>query len=116
MVLIYIHGGRWSYGFKESAAFMAPTLNSVGITLASVGHRLYPNRYNSGILDVSTAINWLVKYLGEYGVDINKLFISGHSFWGSLCGTIISYPTIGWMNLKLPYDLLSGCLPIFGCI
>ena len=113
IVLVYIHGGRWSYGFKESAAFMAPTFNSAGITLASIGYRLYPNRYKSGISDVSTAIDWLVKYLGEYGVDINKLFISGHSSGGHYAAQLSV--TYDWLDKhKLPYDLLSGCLPISG--
>lgn len=113
IVLVYIHGGRWSYGFKESAAFMAPTLNSAGITLASVGHRLFPNLYKSGISDLSTGIDWLVKYVGKYGVNMNKLFISGHSSGGHYAAQLSV--TRDWLDkFKLPYDLISGCLPISG--
>ena len=50
-VLAYIHGGRWTYGYKESAAFMAPAFNAAGITFASIGHRLHPHLYDAGFAD-----------------------------------------------------------------
>lgn len=49
-VLLMLHGGRWSHGYKEWMAMMAPPLNRRGITLVSAGYRLGPaNPFPAGL-------------------------------------------------------------------
>lgn len=82
-VLAYVHGGRWSYGYKEYAAFMAPPLNSAGIVLASIGHRLVPAvDFHGGFADVTAGIGWLRGNVAGYGGDPGRLFVAGHSSGG----------------------------------
>ena len=82
-VLAYVHGGRWSYGYKEYAAFMAPPLNEAGIILASIGHRLVPDvDFRGGFADVSAGIGWVRDNAAKYGGDPASLFVAGHSSGG----------------------------------
>ena len=112
-VLAYIHGGRWSYGYKESAAFMAPALNAAGITFASIGHRLYPNLYAAGFADVSRAIAWLSNNVADYGGDAQRIFVSGHSSGGHYAAQLAV--TRDWQAREgVPREVIRGCLPISG--
>jgi acetyl esterase/lipase len=82
-VLAYVHGGRWSYGYKEYAAFMALPLNAAGIVLASIGHRLVPNvDFHGGFADVNAGIGWVRDNIAKYGGDPENLFVAGHSSGG----------------------------------
>ena len=36
-VVVFMHGGGWTNGYKEWMAFMAPALNAIGITFVSLG-------------------------------------------------------------------------------
>lgn len=112
-VLAFIHGGRWSYGFKESATFMAPAFNAAGITLASLGHRLYPNRYDAGFADVSRAIAWLANNLSSYGVAAPRIFVAGHSAGGHYAAQLAV--TRDWQAREgVSRDVICGCLPMSG--
>ncbi|MCZ6511023.1 MAG: alpha/beta hydrolase [Alphaproteobacteria bacterium] len=112
-VLAFIHGGRWSYGYKESAAFMAPAFNSAGVTLASIGHRLYPHRYDAGFADVSRAIAWLVNNISDHGGDAQRIFVSGHSSGGHYAAQ--PAVTRNWQAREgVSRDVIRGCLPISG--
>lgn len=113
-ILAFMHGGRWSYGYKESAAFMAPALNAAGVTLASIGHRLalrarFPDPYN----DAADGIAWLVRHAKEFGGDAKRIFISGHSSGGHIA--TIAAVRRDWQSVRgLRADVIRGALPISG--
>lgn len=112
-LLAYIHGGRWSYGYKESAAFMAPAFNAAGITFASIGHRLYPHRYDAGFADVSRAIAWLAGNVASYGGAADLIYVSGHSSGGHYAAQLAV--TRDWQSREgVSRDIIRGCLPISG--
>jgi acetyl esterase/lipase len=112
-VLAFIHGGRWSYGYKETAAFMAPAFNTAGIIFASIGHRLFPNRYADGFADVSRAIGWLAKNVADYGGDAQRIFVSGHSSGGHYAAQLAA--TRDWQAGEgVSREVIRGCLPISG--
>ena len=112
-VLAFIHGGRWSYGYKEAAAFMAPAFNAAGITFASIGHRLHPHRYDAGFADVSRAIAWLSNNVSAHGGDARHIFVSGHSSGGHYAAQLAV--TRDWQAREgVSRDVIRGCLPISG--
>ena len=41
-VLLFMHGGGWTHGYKEWAGFMAPAIVCLPAILVSVGYRLAP--------------------------------------------------------------------------
>ncbi len=112
-VLAFIHGGRWSYGYKESMAFMAPAFNAAGITMASIGHRLAPHHYDAGFADVSRAIAWLANNISAYGGDAQQMFVSGHSSGGHYAAQLAV--TRDWQAREgVSRNVIRGCLPISG--
>lgn len=112
-VFAYIHGGRWSYGYKESAAFMAPAFNAAGILFASIGHRLYPDRYDAGFADVARAIAWLANHVADYGGDSQAIFVGGHSSGGHYAAQLAV--TRDWQARQgVSREVIRGCLPISG--
>ena len=112
-VLAFIHGGRWSYGYKESMAFMAPAFNEAGIMFASIGHRLFPHQYDAGFADVSRAIAWLAANASDYGGDPQRIFVSGHSSGGHYAAQLAV--TRDWQAREgVSREVIRGCLPISG--
>ena len=59
-VLVFMHGGGWTNGYKEWMAFMAPGLNAAGVTLVSVGYRLAPaHLFPAGVEDAMAGLAWV---------------------------------------------------------
>ena len=113
-VLAYMHGGRWSYGYKEYAAFMAPPLNDAGIILASIGHRLVPSvDFTGGFSDVNAGIGWVRDNVARYGGDPEKLFVSGHSSGGHYAAmyALVTGGVRGAATISGVYDLSASGYP-----
>ena len=85
-VILFIHGGGWIMGQKESMDKLCKSYSKYGIITASIGYTLIEmnnkktNMYR--ILDeITAAINSAGEYLSKEGFDTNKLefAIGGHS-------------------------------------
>lgn len=114
IVLAMIHGGGWTNGYKEWLAFMAPALNTRGVTFVSIGYRLAPGQvFPAGYHDCADGAAKIYSAIKEHGGDPNRLFVGGHSAGGhyaSLLGVMTD-----WQEPRgLPGDVLKGCLPISG--
>ena len=110
-VLLAFHGGRFSHGYKEWIAMMAPPLNQRGITLVTGGHRLIPEPFPAGLEDCASALRWVADNLDRFGGRSDAIFLSGHSSGGY-------YATMAALRSEaLGLDTLpavAGCLPISG--
>lgn len=108
-VLLAIHGGGWTHGFKEWMSMMAPPLNRRGISVVSAGYRLAPEHvFPTGLDDCEQALAWLGSHLDEIGARRDRVFVGGHSAGGhyaSLLALAAARPG------RLP---IAGCLPISG--
>src|SRR3546814_8089537 len=74
-VFAFIHGGRWTSGYKETMAFMAPAFNEAGITFASLGHRMPPSLYADGFSDICNGVACLVESVCAHGGDVQRIFL-----------------------------------------
>ena len=83
--LIYFHGGGWQGGNRKSVAeHLAPYL-ARGIVVVAVSYRgakisLAP----AAVTDARCAYHWVVNNASRYGIDGNKIVLSGHSAGGHL--------------------------------
>lgn len=113
-VLVFMHGGGWTNGYKEEMAFLAPALNAAGFTLVSNSYRLAPRYVFPATADDAADALALIWRLGEhYGYDRDAIFIGGHSAGGHLA-SLLSV-TSDWQERRgLPADIIKGCLPISG--
>ena len=104
--VILIHGGGWNSGNKIMEAPMAIYLAAHGFVTATVEYRLSPEaKYPAGVTDVKTAIRWLRKNAGKYGIDSEKFAILGTSAGGQMAALI---GTTGHSELYFDHNFYPG--------
>jgi len=113
-VLVFFHGGGWTSGYKEWMAFMAPSLQSRGVTFVSAGYRLAPGHlFPTGFDDAADAVAWVHRHAAEHGADPARIFVGGHSSGGHYAALLAA--TADWRRSRcLPSDVVRGCLPVSG--
>ena len=113
-VLVFVHGGGWTSGYKEHMNFMAPAFTAAGVTFCSVGYRLAPQYlFPVGLEDVADALGWIHANIADHGGDPARLFAGGHSAGGHYVPLLAVKS--GWQQDRgLPAKVIRGCLPISG--
>lgn len=113
-VLLFLHGGGWTNGYKEWMSFMAPPLTAAGFVFVSAGYRLAPKEvFPTGFTDAAAAVAWAYRAIAEHGGDPRRLFVGGHSAGGHY--TALLAVRRDWQaELGLPRDIIRGCLPVSG--
>lgn len=83
--VVWFHGGGLTGGNKS----VPSQLKEQGIAVVAVNYRLYP-KVNAPVYveDAAAAVAWTFKHIHEYGGDINKIFVSGHSAGGYLTSMV----------------------------
>lgn len=113
-VVVFMHGGGWTNGYKEWMAFMAPALNATGITFVSLGYRLAPAvEWPDGVLDAAAGIAWVHANIADHGGDPNRLIVGGHSAGGHYA-TWLALRDDWQERLSLPGDVVKGAVPVSG--
>src|SRR5690606_11171935 len=80
-VVLWFHGGGLTGGGKEIPAF----LKEKGLVIVGVGYRFSPKvKVEDIIRDAAKATSFVMKNIGKYHGDTEKMFISGHSAGGYL--------------------------------
>lgn len=113
-VLIFMHGGGWTNGYKEEMAFLAPVLNEAGFTLVSASYRLAPKYvFPAQFNDVADAVALVYRLAEKHGYSRDTIFIGGHSAGAHLASLLAVRGD--WQQPRgLPVDVIKGCLPISG--
>jgi acetyl esterase/lipase len=85
--IIYVHGGGWTSGDKESGAGVQfiPELVSRGYLVAAINYRLAPEcKVIDQIGDVKCAVRYLRAKAADYGIDTHRIGVIGGSAGGHL--------------------------------
>ncbi|HEY6820446.1 MAG TPA: alpha/beta hydrolase [Burkholderiales bacterium] len=112
--MMFIHGGYWRSLDKRDFSFLAPTWVDAGVSLAVVNYDLCPRVSMEDIVQqMLRASRWLWLHAEEYGMDQDRLYVSGHSAGGHLTAMMMCalWPTY---DAALPKDLWKGGLAISG--
>ncbi len=84
-VYIDIHGGGFTYGYKELNRNFCLHLADQGFAVFSVNYRLIPAvSFADQLEDIATAFRWIAEHLGDYPVDPRSVFITGDSAGATL--------------------------------
>ena len=85
-IIVYIHGGGWKNGRKESGMRkFAPYLATGSFAAASINYRLSGESiWPAQIHDCKAAIRWLKGNAKEYGFDATRMAVWGSSAGGHL--------------------------------
>lgn len=78
--LLMVHGGGWNSGDKSLQVPMAQQIAKAGYVTIPVEYRLIPEAvYPAGLHDLKTAVRWVRAHAKEYGIDPDKIAMSGCS-------------------------------------
>jgi acetyl esterase/lipase len=88
-VVVFIHGGNWNSGSKNTYWFIGRRLASQGVVAVVINYRLSPNVLVPDMaLDCARAVQWTSQHIGEYGGDPNRIYVMGHSAGGGLAALL----------------------------
>ena len=112
--LVFIHGGYWRSLDKKDFSYLAPAWVDAGVSLVVVNYGLAPAVTMERIVQQMLAASaWLYRHAEEYGMDEERLFVSGHSAGGHLAAMMLAalWPVY---DRSLPKDLYKGALAVSG--
>jgi acetyl esterase/lipase len=79
-VIMWIHGGGFIGASKEQTKAYAMTLANAGYVVANINYDLAPaHKYPDPVLQGNQALKYLRENVGQYGGDINRLFLGSNS-------------------------------------
>ncbi len=112
--LLFIHGGYWRSLDKRDFSFLAPAWVDAGVSLVVVNYDLCPKLSVERIVQQMLAASvWLYRHAEQYGMDEDRLYVSGHSAGGHLAAMMLAalWPVI---DRSLPKDLYKGAVAVSG--
>lgn len=90
-LIVFIHGGGWTYGDKttDSATENAQDAVARGYAYASIDYRLSPGAtFPAPIHDCKRAIGFLRENAGQYGIAADRIGVWGNSAGGHLAALL----------------------------
>jgi acetyl esterase/lipase len=118
--VIYVHGGAWASGNKESGPglLVIARLVDAGFVVAAVDYRLAPRYvFPAQIIDIKTAIRFLRKNSAVFGIDPLRIGAFGTSAGGhlvSLAGLTPGNPEFSGKDYIEESDSLAAVADLFG--
>lgn len=92
-VLIFIHGGSWSSGKKETYWWLGRNFARKGIVAVIINYPLAPNaQYEKMADDCALAVKWVQKNISDYTASADNIFVMGHSAGAHLSELINADP------------------------
>lgn len=88
-MVIWVHGGSWSFGDKDNVSHKAEYFTARGYVFVSINYRLSPEvKHPVNAQDVADAIVWLHENAMHYSADSEKIFLIGHSVGAHLAALV----------------------------
>lgn len=113
-LMIFIHGGYWQALDKSDFSFVAAPLVAAGISVAVVNYDLCPTvRVGDIVRQTRDACAWAWRHGAHYGIDRDRIHVSGHSAGGHLTAVMLA---TDWADVHpdLPGDVIKSGLSISG--
>jgi len=102
-VLMYIHGGGWVGGTKESRVLRILPYLEMGWAVVNVEYRLGAvARAPAAVEDVLCALRWVIQNAEQYNLDASRIVTSGESAGGHLALTTGMIPASAGLDRECP--------------
>lgn len=89
-VIMFFHGGRWTFGQKEQYAFVANTFAKEGYIVIVPDYSKYPDvRFPAFVEEAALAVSWAYDHSVDYGGNPKSLNVVGHSS-GAHIGALVA--------------------------
>ncbi|MBI5771540.1 MAG: sulfatase-like hydrolase/transferase [Verrucomicrobia bacterium] len=109
-VVLWIHGGGWKSGSKESCPLT--WLAAEGYAVVSLGYRLsWAARWPAQLEDARAAIRWLRTHAAKYALDPAHVVVSGGSSGGNLAGVVGTAPVAAGETVS---SRVQGVIDFYG--
>ncbi len=115
--MIFIHGGAWRGGSASSYGYFAENYLDAGANLVvldfinvtqTVGADGKPDKNLITMAEqVRAGVAWVYQNARRLRLDPHRIYVSGHSSGGHLCGVVI---TTDWAARGLPRDFIKGAV------
>lgn len=93
--LVFIHGGYWQTGGRETGSVMAQGVMAHGWSASCVGYTLAPDATLIDIVaELNAAVDWLRDHRAAYGMSRGKLIVTGNSAGGHLTALMLRHETV----------------------
>jgi len=101
--LIYIHGGGWVGGARESSWLQFLPYLEAGWSVVNVSYRLARiSLAPAAVEDCRCALRWVMRNAKQYNFDTTKLVVTGHSAGGHLSLTTGMLPSSAGLDRECP--------------
>nr|ATW63158.1 esterase [uncultured bacterium] len=101
--LIYIHGGGWVGGTKERSTLHYLRYLQMGFAVVNVEYRMARDALApAAVEDTRCALRWVINNADQYGLDANRIVVSGHSAGGHLSLTTGMLPASARFDRRCP--------------
>jgi len=95
-VLIFVHGGNWNSGKKETYGFLGRNFAKKGVVSVIPDYILSPKaNYEKMTQEIAKNIDWVKKNIKKYGGDPQQIYVTGHSAGGHLVALAVMNPKYG---------------------
>jgi acetyl esterase/lipase len=124
-VVVFFYGGNWDNGDRADYLFVGAALAAKGFVAVLPDYRLYPEvRYPDFLADSALAVRWAFDHVAEFGGDVQRVFLMGHSAGAYNAAMLALNPAYlraagvdaqrvrGLIGLAGPYDFL----PLTGAV
>lgn len=116
-ILVYVHGGAWLAGSKDSVGSKAAYFTRLGYVFISVGYTLYPRaNAQTQSLQIGQAVNWVRKNASRLGGDPDRIALMGHSAGCHLASLAALTGSTGPINALICNDTRAYDLPFLAKI
>ena len=94
-VVVYVHGGGFVRGSKESSWNVGEYFGSIGLVGVSATYRLAPEaQWPNGANDMGLMVDWLKENISDYGGDPEQIYLIGKSAGGNHVATYALRPEV----------------------
>jgi len=101
--LLYIHGGGWVGGNKEIMTLTFLPYLEMGFSVVNVEYRLAGVALSpAAVEDTRCALRWVYRNAEQYGLDTDRIVVSGHSAGGHLSLTTGMLPADAGFDRRCP--------------
>jgi acetyl esterase/lipase len=103
--LIYMHGGGWTNGSKESAALTFLPYLEMGWAVVNVQYRLADDAHApAAVEDCRCALRWVYQNAAQYDFDLDAIVTTGNSAGGHLALTTGMLSVDAGLDRQCPGD------------
>ena len=110
VTVVWFHGGGLTGGSKS----IPEELKRNKLAVIAVNYRLLPKATLSDCIDdAAAAVAWTFKHIGEYGGDVKKIVVAGHSAGGYLTN-MIGLDKKWLKKYEIDADSIAALVPFSG--